>query len=630
MRIIKKFYLFTAFSFFLVLGIESYAQPLYDYSKPFIATSQLGFRIDSPKEVSFYGGEITDKLPNEIPFYITKVGYRLPRKNKDPKPWTDVKHVFRWPFNETLYPYDENADNTKFGGYLYKGILKKMETNWGTFWRADFSDFNIPGDYQIENEYGFSVPFMVNNSVYERLERGYLEFMYCQRSGTEIPGIRPVENADDGSFFNDTAHYLPVAGGWNDAGDWRKWLFLTLPNLDALGQIVEFGHPDFKKQAIEEMLWGNNYFMQMINDEGRVWADVGGGKNRAGNMDEDWWNENHPGVTAAGDQNSDNIPMNGIERHIREEYNPLIQFQFVRHLALASTILDHPHKSNCLVVADKAWQYGEKTGHDMRTLFVAQQLAAAVELYKAGSPNIKPIRIAEIAELLLSRQEIKNKGLSGYFLEADKKDGYRSIAFNTEPAIALLMLVEAEIPGTEEITKRAKNAVVTYVEDFLLEDAQSNPYNIPPYGIYVNPPYQKEQKFRKVNADRYVRTFIHVFSEKPMPHGCNQVFLEHAYLMARAGKLFGKKDWQNSAEKILNWTMGHNPYGLCLFTGVGFKHPVPANFLNYYIPSSPLVGFLGTPDDLPYIETQNLVEWSTQEIWDVPYYFTIGIISYLD
>jgi len=100
--------------FFLVTMSETNAQPLYDYSNSFIATSQLGFRESSPKEVSFYGGEKTDKLPDEIPFYITKVGYRIPRQTKTPKPWTDVKHVFRYPFNEELAPYKENQNEPGF------------------------------------------------------------------------------------------------------------------------------------------------------------------------------------------------------------------------------------------------------------------------------------------------------------------------------------------------------------------------------------------------------------------------------------------------------------------------------------------------------------------------------------
>ncbi|MEM1135118.1 MAG: glycoside hydrolase family 9 protein [Bacteroidota bacterium] len=621
-----KYYFIT--SVLLVFAKVAFSQPVYDYSKPFIATSQLGFRTSSPKEVTFFGGNEVEKLPNEIPFFITKVGYRLPRAIKTPKAWGNP--VFRWPFDVEKAPYTKQVSEDSVEGlYLYKGILKKMDTRWGVMWRGDFSDFEAPGNYQLECEYAFSVPFQIDDKVYERLERGYLEYMYTQRSGVEIPGIRPVENADDGRLYTDTTYYMPVAGGWNDAGDWRKWLFLTLPNLDALGQIARFGHPAFKQKAIAEMVWGNQYFHHMITDEGRVYEDVGAGKNRAGDYDKTWWNENHPGVTAAGDLVFDNIPMNGIERHVRTNYNPLVQFQFVRHQALASTIMEPPYQNNCLVLADRAWKYGQKVGHDERTIFIAQSLLAGIELYLAGGVSVSKPQIKNLASKLLERQEIAKGKLSGYFMEKDKTDGYRSIAFNAEPALALLRLCEAQIDGIEEEVALAKKAVTSYINDYVLADASKNPFHVPPYGIYVDPPFPKSQKFRAVGTNRYARTFIHVYSPNPMPHGINAGILQAGYLMARAGTFFDKQHWQDAAEKVLQWTSGHNNFGMCLYTGVGFKHPVPASFVNYKIPSGVLIGFLGREDDSPYLETSNAVEWSTQEVWDVPYFYTIGLISYL-
>ncbi len=613
----------------LFAAFNAGAQPLYDYTRPFLATSQLGFPEGSPKEVTFYAGEAEEAFPDVIPFFITPVGYRLPREKTHPQQWEVEGNVFRWPFNDTLGRYSSEVLKPGYGKALYAGTLVRMETGWGTIWRADFTDFMAPGVYQIENEYGFTAPFVIGNDVYQKMERGYLEFLFCQRSGVEIPGVRPAENADDGRLYSDPDHYLPVAGGWNDAGDWRKWLSLTQPNLDALGQVATHGHPAFRLRALEEMEWGNRYYHHMITDKGRVYEDVGGGRNRAGEYGDSWWNENHPGVTAAGDLESDNVPMNGVERHVRDNYNPMVQFQFARHQAAASVVMPHPHKSNCLVVASRAWKYGESAGHDNRTLYLSQQLLAAVELTLAGSPVVETERIGQLAGALLERQEVNREGLSGYFMEKDKVDGYRSIVFSCEPAMALLRLAEAAIPGLEEITGEAVRAVTTYIEEYLLEDAATNPFGIPPYGVYTRPPYPESQSFRKFGRDRYVRTFIHVFSDDPIPHGVNQVFLQQAYLMARAGKLFGRGEWQQAAERIIAWSMGHNPYGLCLFTGVGFRHPVAGSFVNYKIPSAPAIGFMGTPDDRPYLETRNLVEWSTQEVWDAPFYYLIGAISFL-
>ncbi|MBQ0736341.1 glycoside hydrolase family 9 protein [Aquimarina celericrescens] len=625
---IRVFVLVNIFFFSQYVG---YCQPKYDYSKPFLATSQLGFRENSPKEIVFYAGDKIKNVPDEIPFYVTYVGYRLPRKQKKvPNQWKIPGNVFRYPINTFLEPYTDEVKKSGQKDALYTGKLVKTETKWGTFWKGDFSEFKQSGNYQIENEYGFTTPFQIDDKIYERLQRGYLEYLYTQRSGVEIPGIRPEENADDARLDIDSTYYLPVAGGWNNAGDWRKWLFLTLPNLDALGQIASFGHPAFKQKAIEEMNWGNQYYHHMINDHGQVYEDVGGGINRAGDYDSSWWNENHPGVTAAGDTDFDNIPMNGIERQVRTNYNPLVQYQYVRHQALASTILKAPQKNNALVLANRAWKYAEATANDHRTLFVAQKLLAAIELYLAGSSSIKKEQIQNIAVELLSRQYKSKSGLSGYFTEKNNADGYRSIAFSTEPAMGLLRLVEADIEGLEGVTNDSRNALTTYINSYLLKDANSNPYHLSPYGVYVNPPYPSNQVFRKANDRHFVRTFIHVFSDRPIPHGVNQVFLQQGYLMARAGKALQKKEWQQAAERILNWSMGYNPYGLCLFTGVGFKHPIPASFMNYKIPSAALNGFIGTPDDQPYIETRNLVEWSTQEAWDIPYTYAIGLISYLD
>ena len=606
------------------------AQPKLAYDRPFVCTSQLGFRLESDKTVTLYGGEQADSLPAEIPFFIQPIGNRQQRDRPAPAAWNVPGNVFRYPIDIAEGGYAAGSDPRNFaGGARYTGTLRRIDTRWGPCWRGDFSDFRLAGFYQIETEYGFTVPFVVEPYPYERLERGYLEYLYSQRSGVEIPGVRPAENADDARLYTDESVYLPVAGGWNDAGDHRKWLFLTLPNIEALAQIATTGHPAFRERALAELRWGNAYFHHMINDEGRVYEDVGGGRHRGRDDLSDWWNENHPGVTAAGDHGVDDIPLNGNERHVRSTYNPLVQLQFVRYQALAARVMPAPSRSNCLVLAHKAWRYHRAHPHDGRTLFLAEELLAGLELYAAGAPEVDLPYLAELAQAVRARQETRPATLSGYFLEADAADGYRSIAFSAEPALALLRLAELDPPGLQVEAALAREAVRRYVEDFLLADAAGNPYGLTPYGIYINPPFPEAQAFRPAGLDRGVRTFIHLFSERPMPHGVGAVHLAHAYLMARAAQALDKPAWRIAAERILQWSTGHNPAGLSLHTSVGFRHVIPANFVNYRIPEATVVGFLGYPDDRPYVETSHAIEWSTQEVWDVPFFYTIGLISYL-
>ncbi|GAB4420785.1 MAG: hypothetical protein OHK0039_34830 [Bacteroidia bacterium] len=614
----------------LLAGTCLQAQPRLDYNQPFVCTSQLGFRPGSEKTATLYGGNRRADLPDEIPFYIQPIGNRQPRVQAVPRAWEVPGNVFRYPIDIDQGPWaTTGGDDRNFaGGSRYQGVLRRTETRWGVLWRGDFSDFTETGFYQIETEYGFTVPFVIEDHPYERLERGYLLSLQAQRSGVEVPGVRPVENADDARFDVDESRYLPVAGGWNDAGDHRKWLFLTLPNIEALAQIARRGHPAFREQALAELRWGNAYFHQMIGDEGQVYEDVGGGIHRGKADRSDWWNENHPGVTAAGDHGVDSIPMNGNERHVRSTYNPLVQLQFVRYQAIAARVLPPPDRSNCLVLAHRAWRYYLAHPHDGRTLFLAQALLAALELRAAGGPPVPDTLLRTQVQALLARQVRRPAGLSGYFAEADG-EGYRSIAFSAEPALALLRLAELNPPALAAEVAQARAALRSYVEDFLLADAASNPFGLTPYGVYRTRPYEAAQTFRPAGPGMGVRTFIHLFGDRPMPHGCGAVHLSHGYLLARAAALLGEPGWTQAAERILQWTMGHNPAGLCLNSSVGFRHPVPANFVNYRIPDAVVVGFLGHPDDTPYLETSHAIEWSTQEIWDVPYYYTIGLTSYL-
>ena len=105
--------------------------------------------------------------------------------------------------------------------------------------------------------------------------------------------------------------------------------------------------------------------------------------------------------------------------------------------------------------------------------------------------------------------------------------------------------------------------------------------------------------------------------------------MSQAFLLAKAGSLFDRKRWKEHAEKLVQWSTGHNPEGLSLFFGIGFKFPVPYSGLNLNIPQSALNGFAGRDDDTPYLETSNAILWNTQEIWDIPYQYAVGAAAFL-
>ncbi len=592
--------------------------------KSTLVASQLGYKPESPKTVSLIPDKEQLKFKDEINYYIYTIGSRRFRDIKKPAGWIDNNYNYPYDLDKGKYSKEDKNIGAKA---VFEGKLKRIESRWGVFWQGDFTAFQTEGIYQIECEYGFSTPFIISKNPYEKFIRGYLNYLYCQRSGMEIPGVRPVENLDDAVLDKDGS-YIAAAGGWNDAGDYRKWISQTSSHIEALSLIAKYAHPAYKHQAIEEIKWGNKFFQSMINNEGRVYEDIGSGELRSGSdYDKDWWCENHAGCLASGTSKTDNIIMSGDERKIRTNYNPLCQYIFIRNQAIASTVLEPADAVKCLSLAQNAWSYGQKTKNDGRTLFLSEELIAGCELVTAGSKVVTTSRLIELVNLLIQRQEIKNPVLNGYYYEKNQTDAYRAVAWNAEPPFALLRFCELGLPVPE--TAMARESVARYIENYLLKDAVSNPFNVTPYGAFINPLHAREVTFRAAGPDRFVRTFINPLNGQEMVHGTDAVLMQHAYLMARAGKDFGNRNYEGGAERLIQWATGHNTAGLCLFTSVGFRHPVIASFVNYRIPDAAVNGFIGRWDDSPYIETSNAVEWNTQEVWGVPHYYAIDAAIYL-
>ena len=112
-------------------------------------------------------------------------------------------------------------------------------------------------------------------------------------------------------------------------------------------------------------------------------------------------------------------------------------------------------------------------------------------------------------------------------------------------------------------------------------------------------------------------------------HGTNSVVTAHAAVLAKAAGLFGVPAWKALAEQQLQWTLGHNTLNRSLFNGIGYRQPVGYGFRVTQLPEGIVAGFIGRPDDTPYLEESFAIEWNTLEYWDVPYAHAINAIAWL-
>ncbi len=592
-----------------------------------LSLSHLGYLPDSPKTLTLLARRQT-AIPDVIPFYLRQNCLRMARDVAAEQGFSE-----RFPS-----PYDLLRGRLKLNSPaqpFYRGELTKRTSRWGAFWQADFTSFTTPGSYQIETDDQISVPFAIAEHLYDRLILGYLTFLRGQRCGQMVFGVHDACHLDDGVLDSDgTAH--SATGGWHDAGDFRKWLAFTLFHVEALSTLYERSPHRLSEDGydaarlLDEISWGNRFFHRMISHTGQVYEDLGGGQAPPSSnltYEHNWWFENHCGCYADASDNrwTDNVANSGDERLIRTTYNPFVQWSFVQVQIRASKFLPLKEAQNCLSVARAAACFARRQGHDSRTLFVTAELRANLELLVAGDAAVDLRSIYSNAVTLLSRQQpASSSRLYGYFLEADGVDAYRSIAFSADPAFALLRLWEVrdllrDLPNVEGIAVKALQAVREYIEGYLLPDSASNPFSLTPYGVYLQPPAPDRQTFRDIGSGFGVRTFIHPFNAQGIVHGTSSVLMSHAHLLARACVLCNQPSWRRAAERLLHWCLGHNTLNRSLFTGIGYRQPIGYSFRIPQLPEAMLVGFIGRPDDSPYLEESTAIEWNTLEYWSIPY-----------
>ncbi len=587
-----------------------------------LSLSHLGYLPHSPKTLTLIPG-ISDALPESVPFHLRQNCLRMER---DRPAETGFSARFPSPYDLLRGPLTGRDTSAVF----YTGELLRRRTRWGTLWQADFSEFTAPGSYQIETDGGTSPPFAIRERVYDRVIVGYLTFLRSQRCGTAVFGVHEACHLDDGVLDRDGSAW-PVTGGWHDAGDFRKWLAFTLHHLDALATLLETTADDLERAGIsrsslqEEIAWGNRFFHGMIAPDGHVFEDVAGGRAPAGtslSYERDWWFENHPGCFADATDNrwTDNQPASGDERMVRTTYNPLVQWAFVYTQARIARHLPPSEAAHCLAHAQRAAEYARRHPHDDRTLFLAAELRGHLELLAAGDSSITQASIAHLTGKLLARQAPSTDGLSGFFHEVGGADGFRSIAFSADPALALLRLWELRHLLTDPVlVEQARLAVTGFIEQYLIADSRSNPFALTPYGVYLTPPHADRQSFRDAGAGRGVRTFIHPYNHQGIVHGTSSVLMSHAHLMSRAASHFDQPNWRSRAERLLHWCLGHNPLNRSLFSGIGYRQPVGYSFHIPQIPEAMFTGFIGRPDDTPYLEQSTAIEWNTLEYWSMPF-----------
>ena len=283
---------------------------------------------------------------------------RVQRMTAGPKPAIALNHVGFLPnarkvllFRLTGGPVPSEFTLRSMNWYervtVTRPLVKAGEELGGCL-TGDFSDFTREGMYQITVGSERSVPFFIRTGAWQRALAKAVGYFSLQRCGVEVPGLHPACHLDD-ARRRDNGEHVDVTGGWHDAGDVRKWMTATMMNGFALmhlarnmGETWDPGGAGVKP-LLEEMRWGNRYFLKMQDRDGLVWADTAGGVN--GDSSDDHW--------------TDNLRGTKDDRHINPAKGARTQAMFIALQAMVAQGFrrtDPGYAQQCLDAALRCWR----------------------------------------------------------------------------------------------------------------------------------------------------------------------------------------------------------------------------------------------------------------------------------
>lgn len=498
---------------------------------------------------------------------------------------------------------------------VFSGPLARSQGDFGSFLRGDFSDVKDAGTYYIKAGRSRSWPFRVSPDVYDDAIGMIVGYFALQRCGPSTTGYLAPCHCDDAVRL-DNGRHQDTTGGWHDASDLRKWVGATIHGMIGLARVYEWTEDAAARGRImDELRWGNRYFLNMQEPAGCVMSHVGGDALEHG--DGNRWTDNVVGpeggepVTIApspgGTTNRMTIMGAKDDRVIQTRpLDRIGQYKFIIAEALVARLAkqsDPGYSERCLEAARRCYDWCSKSWPERSAENLGGALAAAVELYRCtGQEKYKNDAIAcaaDLARCQVIEPLAQDDPVRGFYRRsASDSDPYRDIYHGCWQLFGLCDLVEL-FPDHAEAGNWRK-AVRLYACDYLWAISKRNSFGIVPHGFYAK---QDPGGGRRI-GDYWYRYFM---PPKDWWVGINANIASAGVGLLRAAEVLKEPSLRLTAQRQLDWILGSNPFGSSTVEGLGHNHPPqfvnPTEFHPFTprLPGAVMNGLGGTADDQPFL-----------------------------
>jgi hypothetical protein len=513
--------------------------------------------------------------------------------------------------------------NTVTGKVVYNGQFKPIKGDFGDYATGDFSDVVTTGTYYVLSDTLRSYPFSISKNVYEQPMASIIDYFSKQRCGGSTTGYLTPCHLDDGVRMDNGKHQ-DVSGGWHDASDLRKWVGATIYAMLGIAKTYELCPQLGKYKLLEELRWGNRYFLNMQEPAGYIMSFIGGDVQK--HSDSNRWTDNVTGDEEegepyftkpnAGKSNADMLIMGTKDdRVIKTTPLDLMgQYNFIASEAIVARIAketDPDYSARCLNAAEKCLKWCKNSDASTNPGIIGASIQAALELFKTtGNSSHKEYAITQAA-LLENYQESGDEGeISGFFYTSvNEQEPYKNIWVGCTEFYAICDLIQ-EFPEHENAIKW-KEMITSYARDYLKVFITRNSFGIVPFGLYTG----EDPGGNRNIGGLWYRYFMQ--PELSWWVGINSNVAAAGIGLLKASVILKDKELRSYAQKQLDWIIGVNSFNSSTLIGTGYNHPEHFPGSTFH-PLTPVIngavmnGLGGDHDDQPDIGGG---WWQISEYW---------------
>jgi hypothetical protein len=431
---------------------------------------------------------------------------------------------------------------------------------------------------------------------------------------------------------------MDVTGGWHDASDLRKWIGATIYGMIGLSKTYELldEKNTNREKILDELMWGNQYFLKMQEPQGYVMNYVGGDVKK--HSDSNRWTDNEIG-TEGGElmfvKPSSGKSLNDMlifgskdDRVIRTDPVDMVaQYNFITSEAIMARIIkttNADYSRKCLQAATKCFDWCTKTDKEINTGIIGASIEASIEMYKTTKQDIYKNFATEQAMQLKKLQAVNQAagGPGGFFYtSASDQEPFKDIWHGCLEFISLCDLIET-LPFHKDVSVW-KEMISDYSHQYLKQMAGKNSFGIVPYGLFTG----KDPGGNRKAGNYWYRFFMQ--PELSWWVGINANLASAGVGLIKAAGILNDPKLKALAQKQLDWIIGVNPFNSSTIVTVGYNHPKHfggSSFLPLtpVLPSAVLNGLGGDKADQPVIGNGN---WQISEYWTPMVAYTLWLMA---